>query len=111
MGRRNKRMALVLMWPDYQAEGTFGLECVKKYVETIKRIVAGWSGNKAASFKLILVGEWSSGGQSFAPACQDFVSQHFAHTQSLGTEEMILPRWPLFADTVQVFEWRNDLSS
>ena len=86
---------LVLMWPDYQGRGSYGLECLSGY----------------AGEALILVGEWRGrtyggslglceGGQSFSADFQRTVEAQFECVQ-----EHRLPNWPLFLDTLTI--WRR----
>lgn len=92
--------ALVLMWPDWGGKGTFGLECVKRWVL------------EEQGRRLVCVGEWGGGGtlgsisedlpergQSFSEECQSFVEAHFRLVHTLA-----LPNWPLMLDAVRVFE-------
>mmetsp|Transcript_47181 Transcript_47181/g.102699 ORF Transcript_47181/g.102699 Transcript_47181/m.102699 type:complete len:765 (+) Transcript_47181:24-2318(+) len=92
---------LVLMWPDIEGQGRFGVQCV----------------GKAAELKvehLILVGEWSGStygdsiphlprhGQSFSLECQKAVEEAYTLVETVA-----LPSWPLFKDRLAVWKLKG----
>mmetsp|Transcript_35723 Transcript_35723/g.85977 ORF Transcript_35723/g.85977 Transcript_35723/m.85977 type:complete len:764 (-) Transcript_35723:134-2425(-) len=92
---------LVLMWPDIDGQGRFGVQCV----------------GKAAELKveyLILIGEWSGStygdsvphlprhGQSFSVECQKAVEEAYTLVETVP-----LPSWPLFKDRLAVWKLKT----
>eukprot|EP00931_Biecheleriopsis_adriatica_P052003 TRINITY_DN30202_c0_g1_i2.p1 TRINITY_DN30202_c0_g1~~TRINITY_DN30202_c0_g1_i2.p1 ORF type:complete len:393 (+),score=58.09 TRINITY_DN30202_c0_g1_i2:113-1291(+) len=83
--------SLLLMWPDYQGVGSFGLECLRNY----------------AGKTLVLVGEWQNQtfglvrpwGQSFSKEFQEVVEAEFERVKVVP-----LPNWPLFCDILTVWQ-------
>ena len=90
---------LVLMWPDYEGRGGYGLACIEAYI-------------RAGGERLVLVGEWR--GATFG-ACTDGIGDHgqsfSAEVQAavegaFEVEEVVrLPNWPLFLDVCVA--WRR----
>ena len=82
--------ALLLSWPDYDGQGTYGLACLEAY----------------AGDTLLLVGEWrgwaltSTHGKAFSAAFQAKVERGFE-----PVEQIRLPSWPLVVDALVV--WRR----
>ena len=87
---------LLLMWPDYNGTGSFGLECLRRY----------------RGGTLVLIGEWQgctfglpgrpAHGQSFSLEAQEFVKSRFDLVETIR-----VPNWPLFLDVIQVFRRRK----
>ena len=90
---------LVLMWPDYEGRGGYGLACIEAYI-------------RAGGERLVLVGEWR--GATFG-ACTEGIGDHgqsfSAEVQAavegaFEVEEVVrLPNWPLFLDVCVA--WRR----
>lgn len=87
---------LVLMWPDYQGEGCFGVECLRAYKGLHLVLVGEWTGRTFG-----LVHPW---GQSFSQEFQRLVEADFEEVQRCA-----LPQWPLFCDCLIVWRRRPPL--
>merc|ERR1712181_68110 len=89
----SESISLLLSWPDYQAKGTFGLECLKKWMEYQK------SGEGIG--RLILIGDWGERSQSFSKEFQREVMENLVFERKMGCVE--LPHWPLSKEEIMVF--------
>jgi len=87
---------LVLMWPDYHGEGSFGIECFRAYKGNHLVLVGEWTGRTFG-----LVHPW---GQSFSQEFQQCVEADFEEVQHCA-----LPQWPLFCDHLSVWKRRSPL--
>jgi len=85
---------LLLMWPDYQGMGGFGLECLQMYTGTTLVLAGEWQDNTFG-----LVQPW---GQSFSKDFQEVVEAEFERVCVLS-----LPCWPLFSDVLMVWKRRG----
>eukprot|EP01064_Diplonema_japonicum_P021236 TRINITY_DN30785_c0_g1_i1.p1 TRINITY_DN30785_c0_g1~~TRINITY_DN30785_c0_g1_i1.p1 ORF type:complete len:770 (+),score=194.99 TRINITY_DN30785_c0_g1_i1:43-2352(+) len=89
---------LVLMWPDFMGKGTFGLECLKNYTNDTLILIGEWADSTFGVYTPTL----QPTGQSFSPAFQYYVSQHFEEVTRVP-----LPNWPLYKDVLMVFKRRE----
>eukprot|EP00755_Sulcionema_specki_P003899 Sspe_Gene.3953::Locus_1320_Transcript_1_1_Confidence_1.000_Length_2410::g.3953::m.3953 len=87
---------LLLMWPDYLGEGTYGMECVEGYSGEVLLLVGEWRDSTLGSYE----GTIPPTGQSFSVTMQHYVETHFTLEKTAT-----LPNFPLYKDRVMV--WRR----
>ena len=96
--REHANRVLVLMWPDYRGQGSFGLKCLEEYEGDTLVLVGEWQGRT--------FGRYTAGlhdhGQSFSREFQSAVTATYV-------EEAVyrLPNWPLFLDCVMVYKRKS----
>jgi hypothetical protein len=82
--------ALLLVWPDYNGQGSYALRCLEHYQGTTLLLVGEWKGRTLAPL---------AGGRAFSAAFQDAVEASFDRI-----EEAALPSWPLHLDGLSVWK-------
>ena len=88
--------SLLLVWPDYNGTGSYGMRCLESY--------------KGST--LLLVGEWK-GRAMTGPHGQSF-SMEFQEAVEAGwdvVEQIRLPSWPLFLDGLTVWSRKKATKS
>ena len=88
--------ALVLIWPDYMGNGTYGTECLRHYPGDTLVLVGEWNGHTCGSY----TDSVPLHGQSFSKEFQDEVEANFEKLETCR-----LPTWPLFFDMLTI--WRR----
>ena len=96
--RQHQDRTLVLMWPDYNGCGSFGLECLEAYEGEYLVLIGEWQGRSFGSYTAGL----QESGQSFAKGFQEQVAAVYRESQVFR-----LPNWPLFADCVAIYKRKS----
>ncbi|CAD7964193.1 unnamed protein product [Amoebophrya sp. A25] len=117
---------LALMWPDYEAKGTFGLECVRRWEGEFLFLVGEWGSCPGGKERTLTFSSHTQSppsygyscngylrlfpqyprGQSFSVEFQDLVERDFDIIHSFE-----LPHWPLARDVARIWKRRPQKSS
>ena len=89
--------ALMLAWPDYAGRGSYGTQCLAAYTGDTLVLLGEWTGRTLGAYADGL-GEH---GQSFSIEFQRRVEADW-----VLVEQMRLPSWPYFVDSLHVWKRR-----